>query len=71
MMDIGTTYRSSVDWVVRFVYAAGATSIIATPFFIAYPAWRPATRKIGPPLVRSGRVPQNRPRFFSGVSRDV
>jgi hypothetical protein len=52
-MDMGTTYRSSVEWVVRFAYASGATSIVANPFFIAYSAWRPATRKTGPPSVRA------------------
>jgi hypothetical protein len=70
-MDMGTTYRSSVEWVVRFAYASGATSIVANPFFIAYSAWRPATRKMGPPPARSERGPQARPRSFSGVSRDV
>jgi hypothetical protein len=52
-MDMGTTYRSSVKWVVRFAYASGVNSIIANPFFIAYPAWRPTTRKTGPLSVRS------------------
>jgi hypothetical protein len=70
-MDMGTTYRSSVEWVVRFAYASGATSIVANPFFFAYSAWRSATRKTGPPSVRSERGPQTRPRSFSGVSRDV
>ena len=70
-MDIGTIYRMSLEWVVRFAYAAGAISIIANPFFVAYPAWRPATRKISPPSFRSERVLQNRPRSFSRVSRDV
>jgi hypothetical protein len=70
-MDMGTTYRSSVEWVVRFAYASGATSIVANPFFIAYSAWRPATRKTDPPSVRSERGPQARPRSFSGVSRSV
>ena len=70
-MDIGTTYRSSVEWVVRFAYAAGKASIVANPFFIAYPAWRPATRKTGPPPVSSERIPRNRPRSISSVLRDV
>ena len=70
-MDMGTTYRSSVAWVVRFAYASGATSIVANPFFIAYSAWRLATRKMSPPSVRSERGLQARPRSFSGVSRDI
>jgi len=70
-MDMGTTYRSSVKWVVRFAYASGVNSIIANPFFIAYPAWRPATRKTGPLSVRSERGPQARPRSFSGTVCDV
>jgi len=70
-MNTSPAYRSSVGWLARFAYAAGMACNLANPFLIAYPAWRTATRKTGLPSARSERVPQKRPRSYSGVSRDV
>ena len=70
-MNTNPAYKSTVEWVARFAYAAAATGIIAHPFFSAFPARRPATRKPGPPSVLSERTSQNRPISFSGISRYV
>jgi hypothetical protein len=68
-MNTSPAYESTAEWVARFAYAAAATGIIANPFFSAFLVRRPATRKLGPPSVLSGRTSQNRPISFSGISR--
>ncbi len=58
-MDTSTADKSKVKWAARFAYAAGATGILANPFFIAFPVRRPATRKMGFYPVRSERMPHS------------